>query len=96
MTLGEKMRQARLEAGLSQGQLSQGLITRNMLSQIENGSARPSLSTLQALSSRLGKNVLYFLEESTPQDAPSQLEPARKHFAAGDWQAALALLETLA
>ena len=35
MTLGEKIRQARLEAGLSQRQLCGGEVTRNMLSQIE-------------------------------------------------------------
>lgn len=64
MTMGEKLRAARLEAGLSQRQLCQGLITRNMLSQIENGSAKPSLPTLQALAARLDKHVQYFLEDS--------------------------------
>lgn len=63
MNLGEKLRSARLEAGLSQRQLCGEEITRNMLSQIENGSAKPSMKTLQYLASRLGKNVSYFLEE---------------------------------
>lgn len=67
MTLGEKLKQARLEAQLSQRQLCGDTITRNMLSQIENGSAKPSYATLQVLSRRLGKPVSYFLE-----DAPSQ------------------------
>ena len=65
MELGEKLRDARLEAGLSQRQLCGDVITRNMLSQIENGSARPSMPTLQYLASRLGKSVGYFLEEET-------------------------------
>ena len=43
MELGEKLRQARMEAGLSQRQLCGDVITRNMLSQIENGAARPSM-----------------------------------------------------
>ena len=47
MELGEKLRQARLEAGLSQRQLCGEDITRNMLSQIEHGSAKPSMKTLQ-------------------------------------------------
>lgn len=64
MTMGEKLRAARLAAGLSQRQLCEGLVTRNMLSQIENGSAKPSLPTLQALAGRLNKNIQYFLEES--------------------------------
>lgn len=67
MELGEKLKAARLEAGLSQRQLCGDTITRNMLSQIENGSAKPSYATLQALCARLGKPVSYFWE-----DAPSQ------------------------
>ena len=67
MELGQKLRAARLEAGFSQRQLCGDTITRNMLSQIENGSAKPSYATLQALCARLGKPVSYFWE-----DAPSQ------------------------
>ena len=63
MELGARLRQARQEAGLSQRQLCQDTITRNMLSQIENGSARPSMDTLQILAARLGKPIGYFLEE---------------------------------
>lgn len=63
MELGARLRQARLEAGLSQRQLCGDEITRNMLSQIENGSAKPSMATLRYLSSRLGKPMGYFLEE---------------------------------
>jgi len=63
MTLGEKIKQARLEAQLSQRELCGDVITRNMLSQIENGSARPSMDTLRYLASRLQKSVSYFLEE---------------------------------
>lgn len=63
MELGEKLRRARLEAGLSQRQLCGEEITRNMLSLIENGTAKPSMKTLQYLAGRLGKSVSYFLEE---------------------------------
>ena len=63
MELGEKLLRARQEAGLSQRQLCGEEITRNMLSQIEHGTARPSMSTLQYLAARLGKPVSYFLEE---------------------------------
>lgn len=64
MELGEKIRTARLEAGLSQRQLCGEKITRNMLSLIENGSAKPSMKTLQYLAERLGKSISYFLEET--------------------------------
>ena len=81
MELGEKLRQARQEAGLSQRQLCGEEITRNMLSLIENGSAKPSMKTLQYLAARLGKNVSYFLEE-TAVLSPNQsvMTTARKLF----------------
>ena len=63
MELGQRLKQARLEAGLSQRQLCGEEITRNMLSLIENGSARPSMETLRYLASRLGKPMGYFLEK---------------------------------
>ena len=65
MELGKRLQQARQEAGLSQKQLCGEKITRNMLSQIEHGTARPSMATLQYLAARLGKSVGYFLEEAT-------------------------------
>ena len=80
MTIGEKLRQARLEMGLSQRQLCGEVVTRNMLSLIENGSAKPSMKTLQYLASQLGKSVSYFLEEqvqlSENQPAMEQAEEA--------------------
>ena len=54
MELGEKLRQARMNAGLSQRQLCGEVITRNMLSLIEHGSAKPSMETLKLLADRLG------------------------------------------
>ena len=46
MTLGQKLRQTRLSKGLSQSQVAGGCVTRNMLSQIENDQASPSMRTL--------------------------------------------------
>lgn len=63
MELGEKLRQARQEAGLSQRQLCGDYMTRNMLSLIENGTAKPSMDTLRYLAGRLEKPVSFFLEE---------------------------------
>lgn len=63
MSIGEKLRQARLEMGLSQRALCGDVITRNMLSQIENGSARPSMDTLIFLAGQLNRPISYFLEE---------------------------------
>lgn len=63
MELGERIRAARLEAGLSQRALCGDKITRNMLSQIENGVARPSMTTLEFLAAGVGKPISWFLEE---------------------------------
>lgn len=95
MALGQRIRQARLEAGLSQRQLCGGEITRNMLSQIENGSAKPSMSTLQFLAARLGKPVAFFLEEQAIT-SPNQavMTSARNAFAGGDIPAAMDALES--
>ena len=76
MELGEKLRQARLEAGLSQRQLCGEEITRNMLSLIEHGAAKPSMQTLKYLAGRLGKPVSFFLEEEA-EVSPNQALMAR-------------------
>lgn len=94
MALGEKIRQARLEAGLSQRQLCGEEITRNMLSQIENGSAHPSMKTLQFLSARLGKPVSYFLEETTVISPNLEvMASARRLYDSGDPAGAALVLE---
>ncbi len=63
MELGTKIKEARLAAGMSQRQLCGDQITRNMLSLIENGSAKPSMDTLVYLARRLGQPVSAFLQE---------------------------------
>ena len=94
MELGQRIRQARLEAGLSQRQLCGEEITRNMLSLIENGTAKPSMKTLQYLAARLGKSISYFLEE-TAVLSPNQavMAAARDAYDAGRFPEAAAALE---
>lgn len=95
MELGARLKAARIEAGLSQRQLCGEKITRNMLSQIENGSARPSMDTLRYLAGRLGKPVSYFLEEEA-LILPNQraMEQAREAWASGDAAGVLRALES--
>lgn len=94
MDLGEKLRKARLDAALSQRQLCEGIVTRNMLSQIEHGTANPSMETLKLLASRLGKPISYFLEE-TAVVSPNQeiMATARRSFDAGNWAQTMQALE---
>ena len=65
MEIGMRIKQARLAAGLSQRQLCGEVITRNMLSLIESGKARPSMDTLTYLAGQLGKPVGHFLGEQS-------------------------------
>ena len=80
--------------GLSQRELCGEEITRNMLSLIENGAAKPSMRTLQYLAGRLGKSVSFFLEEKAAV-SPNQavMEKARELYREGDFAGAA---ETLA
>ena len=92
--LGQRLKQARIEAGLSQRQLCGETITRNMLSQIESGKARPSMQTLTYLAQKLGKSVSWFLEE-TPEPHPVE-DPSAKAlqcYREGQYQSCLTLLD---
>lgn len=94
MELGEKLRRARLEAGMTQKQLCENVVTRNMLSQIENGTAQPSMKTLGLLAGRLGKNISYFLEESAVLSPNRQvMERSRACFDSRDYNGARKALE---
>lgn len=91
MDIGNKLRQARLDAGLSQRQLCGDVITRNMLSLIENGSARPSMDTLAYLAERLGKPMSFFLGEKSANAAC--IEKARQAYTQGRYADGEAILK---
>lgn len=96
MTMGQRIRQARLEAGLSQRQLAGEVITRNMLSALEHDGANPSVGTLKYLSEKLCKPMSFFLGEQLPTLPETQeMEQARKAYQAGEYRACLGLLEGL-
>lgn len=52
--MGRRIREMRLEAGLTQTQLAKDIVTPSMISQIEAGKAQPSPNLLQKLAERLG------------------------------------------
>lgn len=94
MSLGDKLKQAREAAGLSQKQLCGDQITRNMLSQLEHGTANPSIQTLTYLAARLNRPISYFLEEATISSPNfTILARAKAQFAAGQWEEARQSLE---
>lgn len=94
MELGQRLKTRRLELGLSQRQLCGDVITRNMLSQIENGTARPSMDTLTYLADRLGKPVSFFLQEDTVT-SPNQdlMAKAREALLRKDYETVRSALE---
>lgn len=94
MTLGQKVRELRLSKQMTQKELSGDFITRNMLSQIENDSAMPSMKTMEYLAEKLGKSIGYFLdhkqEETTLSTMISQLIQMNND---GDYTASVELIE---
>lgn len=64
MDIGKKVKKARISKAMTQSELAGDKITRNMLSQIENGSAMPSVATITYIAEKLGIPTGYFLCES--------------------------------
>ena len=94
MTLGQRILQSRLEAGLSQRQLAGEEITRNMLSAIEHDTANPSVSTLRYLANRLGKPISYLLgEDVPPAEGYDRLLAAREAYDGGEYRRCAELLD---
>lgn len=77
MTIGEKIKALRKEKGLTQSALASGIVTRNMLSLIESGSARPSLGTTKEFAERLGVPVEYLISESDNVASFSKMDTIR-------------------
>ena len=84
MTIGARIREIRVDKGLSQRQLAGDQITRNMLSQIENEQAQPSLSPLQYLAAQLDVPVGQLLGEMA---LPQELEQALSLLSSGNYAA---------
>lgn len=80
-TLGQKIKQARLDKGMTQQDVVGNFITRNMLSKIENDVANPSIRTIEYLSTTLDKPISYFLEDlvNISIETKSDIELAFEH-----------------
>ncbi|MFC4769997.1 helix-turn-helix domain-containing protein [Effusibacillus consociatus] len=93
LTLGQKIRELRIRKGLTQSELSEGLVTPSMISQIESDKANPSHQLLAQISEKLETPIEYFLT-----DVESQLERVSAYKLAhaimhkGDYQEAIRLL----
>ncbi|MGJ7911047.1 helix-turn-helix domain-containing protein [Neobacillus sp. LXY-1] len=62
--IGEQIRYLRQQAGLTQAQLAQGIITQAQISNIEKGRVLPLSTTLFEIANKLGVDVNYFYEQA--------------------------------
>ena len=63
MNIGKKIKDIRRQKKITQAELAKDIITRNMLSQIENGKATPSIPTLVHIADTLEVPVEYLISE---------------------------------
>ena len=98
MNIGEKIKLARTSKNMTQSQLSDGYITRNMLSAIECGKSSPSLDTLVNIAKKLDLPVSYFLSESDDYFEYRKIAvigSIRKLYNDKDYKGAINLIEEL-
>jgi Helix-turn-helix. len=85
-SIGARVRQARLRAGLTQEQLAGGRYTKSYVSALENGSSKPSMAALNYLAARLDIPATVLVAGEA--DQWSRLE-GDVLLASGRWQEAL-------
>ena len=98
MTLGEKIKQARIERGMTQSELAGGVITRNMLSRIETGAAQPSLDTLLYIAKQLGIPAGFLLldqDDALLSVYEGEVAIARQLFGNGKYKECIARLDAI-
>ena len=83
--LGKKIKEARISRKMTQSEVVGDFITRNMLSQIENGTATPSIKTLEYLSRVLDVPLFQLMPDhlDPADDDLAVLEKAKGLLAAG-------------
>ena len=94
MTIGQRIREARLGRRMTQQELVGDYITRNMLSKIENDAATPSVRTLEYLAGAMGLPPGAFLSDTPAEPLPAgRIETLRKMLADGDMRFEASLQE---
>src|ERR1051326_8073409 len=71
--LGERLRQLRVAAGLTQSDLAGERFSKEYVSQIERGKTRPTRETVEWLAAKLGVDAT-FLEKGVSADERSRVE----------------------
>jgi tetratricopeptide (TPR) repeat protein/DNA-binding XRE family transcriptional regulator len=79
------VKQARLEAGLSLGQVARGDISRTAIYFVETGKAKPSMETLRLIADRTGRPLDYFLvSKSAERPSSMSITEIERLIATGD------------
>jgi tetratricopeptide (TPR) repeat protein len=91
--LGQRLREARAAAGLSQAQLGAPYYTRAHVSAIELGKIRPAMKSLEHMAAKLGKPASYFLEDRQLEEQRGEraVAMARAHQLTAEGKAAEAI-----
>jgi tetratricopeptide (TPR) repeat protein len=89
------VKQARLDAGLSLGQVARGDISRTAIYFVETGKAKPSVETLQLIAERTGHPVEFFLEDGAERTGSAvRLLELERLLATGDNEGSIAAGKT--
>ncbi|MGN6503633.1 MAG: helix-turn-helix domain-containing protein, partial [Pseudolysinimonas sp.] len=74
--IGARLRDARLQRGLSLRSVAQALgVSASLISQVETGKTQPSVSTLYAMVNHLGVSMDELLGVSAPAAGPDRESP---------------------
>lgn len=88
--LGKKIKEARIARKMTQSEVVGDFITRNMLSQIESGTATPSIKTLEYLSRVLDVPLFVLIPNRPEKEDPiCLLERAKRLLAKGAYERVL-------
>ena len=96
MEIGAKIKELRLERGLTQEELGDRCeLTKGYISQLENDLASPSVGTLEYLASVLGVQAAWLLADEKEEEAAGRTERLRACYRGGDWAGCLELAQDL-
>lgn len=96
--LGKKIKNLRKAKGLTQSALAGDKITRNMLSSIENGTASPSLDSLEHIADGLNVSVSYLISEEDDLfffQKKEKIEKIYRAFEAKNYTACINIINSL-
>ena len=98
MTIGEKIRSARIGKQMTQSAVADDKITRNMISAIESDKALPSLDTLLHIAEKLGVPAAYFLSDEADISVYRKntlIRDVREAFASKRYKDCISLVESI-